>query len=115
MSYERLQQSNSSSYNLGHLERQSLSDVEWESDSDSDPDHRKVSSEGFELKDLGGTRRQSLNRLRSQDVAGIDDIEREEAELAVIRRGSASTMQSFMLYTPDEVSAQTCCARIASF
>jgi hypothetical protein len=70
-----------------------------DSDSDSEDNHigLRGGEGGFELEDLS----QRDNELGHQDTNGSED-EKESTGLHKLRRGSSSTVHSFMLYTPDE-------------
>lgn len=104
MSYGRLQHDNQSSHHI-NFSRTSYTD------SEDDVDYprksgRKGPTEDFELEDLSHARGVSDDNESPFDPElELEDWQSDE-ETSVIygkaRRASASTVQSFMLYTPDE-------------
>ena len=97
MSYGRLHHGNQSSHAVGRLERSTSPPTD--SDSDSEHDHLGLrgGDANFELQELSHRE----VSLRSEDSEG-EDGEEKSPKFGRHRRSSTSTVQSFMLYTPDE-------------
>ena len=97
MSYGMLHHGNKSSHALDQLHRSPSPPTG--SDSDSEDDHLGLrgGDGNFELKDFSHREHDS----RDHDSGGSDE-EEKRPEFGKHRRGSSSTVQSFMLYTPDE-------------
>ena len=97
MSYRMLHHGNKSSHALHQLDRSPSTPTG--SDSDSEDDHLGLrgGDGNFELNDFSHREHDS----RDQDSRGSDE-EEKRPEFGKHRRGSSSTVQSFMLYTPDE-------------
>lgn len=73
-------------------------------DEDVSPIGHRESGEGFELKDLSGTRNH-LEKSKDKSDPELEDWESDHEKSPSplrSRRASVSTVQSFMLYTPDE-------------
>ena len=115
MSYGKLRHGNQSSHAINHLRRSPSPPLGSGSDSDADSDDDagtslrggRVSDEDeYELADLSS---HGFNGLKSQDGYDprFDESEDEEqgSDFEKPRRESASTVHSFMLYTPDEEKA----------
>ncbi len=113
MSLGRIQHKNRSRQALGLRGGESERRRRRRSNADSDDDHdtdivgKKDLEDAFELRDLSTHHEKSIedeNELESfsGNLRSDDD---EPAYFDKPRRGSASTTQSFMLYTPDEERA----------
>lgn len=80
----------------------------YESDDDrSDASDLDVAAalEGYELKDLRVPKRTNDEPKADDDAPGSDSDDHDTPYPSRARRDSASTTQSFMLYTPDEERA----------
>lgn len=104
MSYGRLQHDNQSSYHVNQSTR-SCSDTKDDVDYAGDSG-REGSTEDFELEDLSHARGVSDDNGSPFDPElELEDWQSDEETNVIYtkaRRASASTVQSFMLYTPDE-------------
>lgn len=109
MSYARLHHENESAPAAdGSLEPHSSavpmgSDVA--SDSDLDATGADGEPETYELKDLSASSHGKSRGLEAALEPEFDDSDNDEDHSPKARRESASTTQSFMLYTPDEERA----------
>lgn len=103
MSYGRLQHDNRSSLALNgrgmDSSPQTAPDSHLDDDLDSYFSEAESLSENFELKEFSHTADSTLE----PDFEDWGSDEEKDAEFSLrSRRASASTVQSFMLYTPDE-------------
>ena len=97
MSYGMLYHGSKSRHALDRVDRSPSPPMDWDSDSEDHHIGLRGGEGGFELEDLS----QRDDDLEHQDANGSED-EKERTGLRKLRRGSTSTVHSFMLYTPDE-------------
>lgn len=103
MSYGKLPHASRCSHTVDQVVGSSSSSMGVDSDSE---DSRRIDGreEDFELSDLSHVPSGSTAQERDFDL-GFEDWESEgekDGKFRKTRRASASTVQSFMLYTPDE-------------
>ena len=106
MSYDRLRHGNESKPALGPMGESPA----YSTATDRDSDDERTGDEyrqSFEMRDLNQTISGSTAQFLDVGLISenIEGKEGNEGDYSEHRRGSASTIQSFMLYTPDEERA----------
>ena len=112
MSYATLHHDNRSRHAVGQIEGTYSPPMRSSSGSEdslaTDTNEQGNHGENFELKDFSGRHNGSLYSAPTFDPEFEDshsDEEEKSPDFLRSRRASASTLQSFMLYTPDEESS----------
>jgi len=109
MSYAKLHHGNRSRHTVIQEEGSLSPDLDMDPDSDDGRSNDGVDGreENFEMRDLSHVPSGSITRedVFDPDSEGWKSEGERNREFSKTRRASASTVQSFMLYTPDEERA----------